>query len=118
MKTLTLTFNFCRLRMNAQRCEGLRGTLTEANVAETRLLRHVQDVFNRIWDVMPDEVINAVPELGAVWVVVVALLGILVPAIISQPYIEAELDRSVQHTSKARRLTNAREEEKEEEGFN
>ena len=70
--------------MNTQCGKGLRRTLTEADVAETRLLCHVKDVVDGLWDVMPGKVVDAVvPELGRVGVMIYRLLGVLIPAVVT-----------------------------------
>ena len=79
--------------MNAERSKCLRGSLAKSDVTEALFLRHVQDVFDRVRDIMPCKVVDAVvPKFGAVWIVVDALLGVLVATVVPEPDVEAELD--------------------------
>lgn len=53
--------------MNAECGKCLRGALAETNVAHAVSLGDVQDIANRIRDIMPGEVVKAVvPELDRI----------------------------------------------------
>ena len=75
--------------MNTERSECLSSTLAETDVADAWFLGDVDDVFNRVRNVVPSEVVNAeVPKLGRVRVVMDRLLGVLVPPVVAQPDVE------------------------------
>lgn len=81
--------------MNAERGECLSSALTEANITKTWFTSNTENIFDRVGYVMPRKVVHTVvPKLGGVRVVVYRFLGILVSAIVAQPYIESELDES------------------------
>ena len=75
--------------MNTERSERLSSTLAETDVADAWFLGDVDDVFNRVRNVVPSEVVNAeVPKLGRVRVMMDGLLGVLVPPVVAQPDVE------------------------------
>ena len=78
--------------MNAECSKCLRGALTEANIAQAVRVGDIQDIVNRIRNIMPGKVVEAViPKLDRIRVVMNRLLGILVSSVIAQPYVEAYL---------------------------
>lgn len=53
--------------MNAQSGKRLSGPLTEADVAETGCAGDLEDIFDRVGDIMPCEIVDGeVPKLGRV----------------------------------------------------
>lgn len=81
-----------QLRVNAQSGKRLSGPLTEADVAETGCTGDLEDIFDRVGDIVPREVIDGeVPKLGRVGVVVDRLFGVLVAAVVAEPYVVTQL---------------------------
>jgi hypothetical protein len=81
-----------QLRVNAQGSKGLRSSLTETNVTETGCTGNLEDIFNRVRDVMPRKVINGeVPKLVRVGVMVDRLFGVLVSTVVAKPHVITQL---------------------------
>ena len=81
-------------RVYAESSEGLRGALTEADIAQTGLLGNLQDVLDGVRDVMPGKVVDTVvPELGRGGTVVNGLFGVLVAAVVAKPDVETQLSK-------------------------
>jgi len=81
-----------QLRVNTQGSKGLSSALTETDVAETGCTGDLENMFYRVWDVVPRKVIDGkVPKLERVWIVVDRLFGVLVAAIVAEPDIITQL---------------------------
>ena len=70
----------------------MSGALTEPDVAETGCTGYLENIFDRVRDVMPRKVINGkVPKLERVGVMVDRLFGVLVATIVAEPHVITQL---------------------------
>lgn len=92
--------------MDAQRGKSLGGALAEANVAQARLMRRLEDVVDRVRDVVKGKLVHAeVPELCVGRGHVDVLLAVLVAAVVAEPDVVAALDELKGQTALAGRQT-------------
>ena len=81
--------------MDGEGSKGLSGPLTETDITDILRLGNVEDISDRIRDIMPGEVIHrVVPKLFRVWIVLDALFRIFVASVIPQPDVEPKVDQN------------------------
>ena len=81
-----------QLRVNAQSSKRLSSALTETNVAEIGCTGNLENIFNRVRDVMPRKIIDGeVPKLVRVGVMVDRLFGVLVSTVVAEPHVITQL---------------------------
>lgn len=81
---------FIQCRVDGESGKGLSRALTESDVGEIRLARGLEDVVDRVRDVMEGELVHAkVPEAGFGGFGVDGLLTVFVASVVAEPHVVA-----------------------------
>ncbi len=81
-----------QLGVNTKGGKGLGSPLTETNITETRGTGDLENIFDRVWYVVPCKIVNReIPKFGRAGVMVDGLFGVLVASIVAEPHIITQL---------------------------